>query len=280
MLTDSKINLAALNHDETLIVKARSKGIAFDDMSEQQFDAALTGIIFNISVICGCQLPVNENHINALEKEFSIFLKDYGYTNLTSEEILTAFRMNAAGQLQDKIEVYGSVFNLDYAGKVIRQYRDKRFHLDLRLGDMYVRVERDDIIAAEDQLRREKCKTQFEKYLSDENAELDLENCYMQLVHDGAFKDHNLYFRFTEHADLLIETHGRFYSVNELLKDAGRNLDITFTAQRLCVKYLFEQMKKTGKEKIYDDYWRLMHPNFDIPTHINVMTGEEYEKQF
>lgn len=280
MLTDSKINLAILTPDESLIVKARKAGIAFDDMTAQQFDVALTGIIFNISVICGCQLPVNEHHVKALEKEFSIFLNDYGYTSLTAEEVLTAFRMNAAGQLQEKIEVYGSVFNLDYAGKVIRQYRDKRFHLDIRLGNMYVQVERDEIIAAEDQLRREKCKAQFEKYLADENAELDLENCYMQLCHDDAFKDHNLYFRFTEQAGLLIETRGKLYTMNEMLRDAGRNLDITFSAQRLCVKYLFIQMKKTGKNKLYDDKWRLMHPNFEIPEHINVLTGERFEAEF
>lgn len=280
MLTDSRINLATLNHDETLIAKARQRGIAFDDMTEEQFDAALTGIIFSISVICGCQLPVNENHVNALEKEFSIFLRDYGYTSLTSEEILTAFRMNAAGQLQEKIEVYGSVFNLDYAGKVIRQYRDKRFHLDIRLGNMYVQKERDEIIAAEDQVRREKCKEQFELYLADENAELDLENCYMQLVHDGAFKEHNLYFKFTEHAGLLAETRGKLYTMNEMLRDAGRNLDIMFSSQRLCVNYLFQQMKKTGKDKLYDEKWQLVYPNFEIPDYIDVLTGKEREPEF
>lgn len=236
-------------------------------MDEKQIDVSLTGIIFNISVICGCQLPVNEHHIKALEKEFLIFLNDFGYTQMTCEEILTAFRMNAACKLDEKIEVYGSIFNIDYAGKVIRQYKDKRFNLDFKLGRMYIKKERDELIEEEDNTRRRKVQEQYEKYLSDDDAILDLENCYMQLIHDDAFLDNMVYKRFSDRGDYFSESTGKYayLSPKNSLTHYGEFMDAAFEAQRLAVKYMFLNMKKQGFKKVYNEEMKLIHKHFYIP---------------
>jgi len=81
-------------------------------MTENEVKAATTGLIFKISVICGCQLPTNDYHITVLEQEFITFLNEFGYHELTVEEILTAFRMNSNFLLPERVETYGAIFAL------------------------------------------------------------------------------------------------------------------------------------------------------------------------
>ena len=94
-------------------------------MSEKESSAAVTGIIFKVSVICGCQLPTHDAHINALEAEFLNFIENNGYGVMTVEEVLLAFRLNAAFKLKERVEIFGAVFNIDYAGKVLKQYQSE-----------------------------------------------------------------------------------------------------------------------------------------------------------
>jgi hypothetical protein len=264
-LNDSRLNLETLRNDERKIITARKTGYALCDLSEKEYDFALSGIIFTVSVICGCQLPTHDAHVNALEKEFSVFLKEYDYSHMTTEEVLTAFRMNSNGMLENRVEIYGSIFNIDYAGKVLSQYRSKSGRLEMKLANKIISIEYDEQIAAEDQARRVKIKEQWENYKQDNTAELDLSNCYMQLLHDGAFADKNLYFRFTNKAEALIRSRGIDAPISELINRYQNNLDISFEAQSLAVKYLFEQMAKTDKRIVYTDDWKIAYPGFEVP---------------
>lgn len=248
-----------LGNDEKRIVDARQVGLALVDLSQDEFEAALTGIIFNISVICGCQLPTHDAHVNALEKEFAIFLKEFGYGNLTPEEILTAFRMNANFRLQDKVETYGALFNIDFAGKVLTQYRDKRWSLDHKLNQVYEKREADKVFDEMANKRRVKVKTQYEKYVQDDNAVLDLTDCYMQLMEDDAFADRRVVELFNDHIKRGVQV-----SLSEMFKDGGY-LENAFNAEKKAVMFLFENMKKARKTKIYDEHLRLLHPGFQMP---------------
>ena len=84
MLNDLKDNYQNLYPDEKKIYDSRMIGISVQDMNESEVRAATTGIIFKISVICGCQVPTNELHIDALEQEFMVFLKEYTSDSLLS----------------------------------------------------------------------------------------------------------------------------------------------------------------------------------------------------
>ena len=238
-------------------------------MSDAETRAASTGIIFKVSVICGCQLPTHDAHINALEGEFLIFLNEFGYEKLTVEEILTAFRMNANFQLEKKVETYGTVFNVDYASKVLSQYKEQRFRLDIKLSDMHRKIEADKILAEEEKSRKEKIKQQFEKYLADKNAELDLENAYMQLDHDNAFLEKHFYLRFLngkhEHPKEGFRPVRGLHDVRQMFREYDDYLDKQFDAQKLAVKYLFKHMILQGKKEIYDASWNLMYPGFPPP---------------
>ena len=264
-LNDLGEELKNLKSDELRIIKARETGCAISDLNKQEYEAALTGIIFNVAAMCGCQLPTHEAHVNALEKEFTIFLKDYGYDNLTPEEILTAFRMNINFQLRDKIEIYGALFNIDFAAKVLSQYRNQRWTLDNNLLGMYHRKQNDKVFSEEAMRRRNRTKEQFELYLKDENAELDLTDCYMQLVEDGAFYNPRQSELFLQEARQEVRINDTS-KLGELLRTkAGINLEANFLAEKMAVRYLFDQMKKSNRLIIYDDDYKLVHKGFEMP---------------
>jgi len=264
MLKDFNSSLLDLREDERKIFDARMVGYALTDLTESELQAATTGIIFKVSVICGCQLPTHDFHINALESEFILFLTQNGYERLTVEEILTAFRMNANFQLQDKIETYGAIFNIDFASKVLSQYIGKRYKLDHKLSEIDRNMETKKILDEEEMKRRNKVIAQYELYLQDENSELDLSNCYMQLVHDGAFADHTIDKLFISQA---VKETDRMFD-NDFTKRlilGGIDLEANFTAGKLAVKFLFKEMKKRNFTKIYNDNMQLLNPGFEMP---------------
>ena len=246
-----------LNQTEIDILNARNTGKSFCDLTEEDFQISLTGILFNISVICGCQLPTHPAHVEALEKEFGIFLNGNGYSGLTYEEVLTAFRMNANFKLEEKVESYGAIFNINYAAQVLRFYRNKRGRID-ELGEGIVyNIEVKKELKKEDDIRRNKIIHQFEKYVADDNAELDLSNCFMQLREDGAFSNKSV-------EDELGYGRSGETSLTILLSNMGF-LDEKFENEKKVVKFLFENMKKTGRFKIYDEQLNLIHPGFELP---------------
>lgn len=257
LLTDLGTDLKNFNDKELKIINARQVGISLCDLTQAQFEVSLTGILFQVSVICGCDLPTHDAHINALEKEFGIFLNDNGFSGLTTEEVLLAFRMNSNGELPEEVKSYGKIFNIEFASRVLRQYRDKRGRVDLVAEGVFSKREADAELAAEDLRRRLKVIAQFEKFLSDESAELDLADCFMQLRFDGAFSnkvlpdDGSNYFRGSDPLQRLL--------------NSFEGLDSRFEKERETVRYLFSEMKKSGKKKIYDEDFKLCYPRFELP---------------
>lgn len=258
----------SLTENEVQIFDARETGKSFCDLSPVDFDISITGVIFKISVICGCQLPTHPAHIEALEKEFGIFLNENGYSGLTLEEVLLAFRMNANFKLGTKVESYGAIFNINYAAQVLRLYRDKRGIIDQAAERIIYSDDVEQKLQMEANARRTKIINQFEIFLNDK-AELDLSNCFMQLREDGAFSNKNIpddgtkYFRGSTEVERLL--------------NSFESLDTRFLKEQASVRYLFENMKLTGKLKIYDDKFKLLYPNFELPERFDV---SENKKEF
>lgn len=176
--------------------------------------------------------------------------------------------MNANFKLEEKIETYGAVFNIDYASKVLKLYCDKRYRLDHKLieVDRHIQVEKK--LAEEANIRRGKIKAAYDKFWLDDNADIDYTDFYMQLDEDNAFastRTFELFLKKAEEALPMVET-GNEHMGGHLnrLYPFKRNLDLEYTAQKLCVKYLFKNMKLTKKEKIYGDALNLLWPGFVI----------------
>jgi len=236
------------------------------DMSQKESETAATGIIFKISVICGCQLPTHDAHINALEAEFLTFLHDFGYYSLTAEEILVAFRMNAAFKLRERVEVYGAIFNIDYASKVLMLYMEDRHRLDRKLSEKMREIKADEQLEQEANVRRRKVKAQFSLFMSGvDMGELDLTDCFMQLDQDGAYLKRNSEERFMKPLPrgLHVDNFTR-------LSQWGERMEARFQAGKLAVIDLFEAMKKTGKNEIYTEDLKLIHKDYDLPEEVVV----------
>jgi len=168
--------------------------------------------------------------------------------------------MNAGFKLSEKIEVYGAVFNVDYAGKVLKLYMDERRRLDFKLADKYQKVEHDKFFEERSNTRRKKVKEQYKLFL-DGITELDLADCFIQLDEDGAFLQKKFDERFLEPAP------DRGYKGNAFMRltNWGEKLEKQFEAGRKAVMVLFEAMKKSGKHEIYTEDLKIIHTGFDIP---------------
>lgn len=85
--------------------------------------------IFKISAISGLTLSSSDKFADILNEEFLIMINDYGFSNLTFEEIVTAFRINAQGNYRtstgdiiETVNPYSTFFSINYAAKVLNNY--------------------------------------------------------------------------------------------------------------------------------------------------------------
>lgn len=109
--------------NEVVAYEAMCNGPTFKDLPARQQDVALTGIVFKIGVISGCPVPIDGNHRKELAIEMKKFmLQNKSFADLTFEEVLTAFRFNAARTGDEKVKHYQNMFNLDYLGEVLSCY--------------------------------------------------------------------------------------------------------------------------------------------------------------
>lgn len=231
-------------------------------MNEKEQSISATGLIFKISAITGCQLPTHEAHINALEQELLIFLKEFnGYDSYTNEEILTAFRMNAAYQLDEKVEDYGKVFNVEYIGKVLKLYSKKRHSLEYKLRDALFEQETQDKLLNESMRRRNKIQEQYKKFTENNDAELDLADCYMQLKEDNGFKNKAYHERYLPSSSLPKFNGSSVNSIGDYLK---AKIEFGFKAEHQSTLDYFKALYGATKSKTaYTSDWKLIMQHFD-----------------
>lgn len=135
-----EINSLKLNDFEKKIIQDRINGVAVCDTPEKQLSLMSEVSIFKISAICGFTLTANEKFADVLNEEFLLFLKDYGYSNLSFDEIVSAFRLNAkgwyrfpGGDTMPTVLPYSTFFSINYAGQVLACYMRLRQCLDSKL---------------------------------------------------------------------------------------------------------------------------------------------------
>ncbi len=119
------------------VVEARSTGLAFSELSDKQSRHAVDQIMFHGAAISGCPLPATDFFADIIGQELIIFINDFGYGNLTLEEIFLALRINAKGTSMsfpelnlEQVSFYGHCFNVDYIAKVLSNYGRIRTYFD------------------------------------------------------------------------------------------------------------------------------------------------------
>lgn len=89
------------------------------------------------AAISGCPTPLTEGFAQIIANELIVFINEYGYGNLTLQEVLTAMRLNAAGHWKwpsgdtvERIEFSGTCFNVTFISKVLYPYFAIRSNMD------------------------------------------------------------------------------------------------------------------------------------------------------
>ncbi len=129
MLEESNVNYPNLNNTDRIIIKSRMIGEAVCDINKSELSILSDVCIFKISAISGFSLPSSEKYADILNEEFLIMLNEYGFSELTFEEIISAFRINAQGNYRTNggdtigtVIPYSTFFSINYAAAVLNNY--------------------------------------------------------------------------------------------------------------------------------------------------------------
>lgn len=83
-------------------------------------------MVNKITVITG--LKIDSTTKDEFAKQFSKFMYAH-YSNLTVDEIISAFHLNAAESGEEKVKLWGQALTLELIGQVLTAYRSKRARL-------------------------------------------------------------------------------------------------------------------------------------------------------
>ena len=122
---------------ENKIIEKRLIGMSFCQLEEDILKTSVDELILKGSAITGCALPQTEFFADILTKEIVSYINEFGYGELTLEEIVFSLRLNAKGKLKwpsgvdiVQIKFTGNNFNIDFFANVLYNYFELRDILD------------------------------------------------------------------------------------------------------------------------------------------------------
>lgn len=128
-----------LNRKELQIIEARDNG-AISQYEKENLRNEIDTMIPRFSAISGCNLPNTSFFSWFVTDEIMIFLRDFGYSDYSLQEVLLAFRFNSEGgnkypngEEVEQIRFTGSCINVDYLSKIMLNYKQMRDLLDKKI---------------------------------------------------------------------------------------------------------------------------------------------------
>lgn len=120
-----------------LIIRARGRGLSFFEVAPEYIRSFTDSVIISIAAITGAELPESELLANSLSKEVEVLLNDFGYSDLTLEEVLLAVRLNYSSSFKNpygtdfEIGVAGNRVNVAFLSVVLNNYKTYRDFMDI-----------------------------------------------------------------------------------------------------------------------------------------------------
>lgn len=122
---------------ENKIIDKRLIGLSFCQLDDDSLKTSVDELILKASAITGCALPHTEFFADILTKEIVSYINEFGYGELTIDEIIFSLRLNAKGKLKwpsgveiEQIKFSGNNFNIDFFANVLFNYFQLRDILD------------------------------------------------------------------------------------------------------------------------------------------------------
>lgn len=135
-----EINRNKLTEVEKKIISARLEGKSICQLTDESLRVAADQIILKSAYIVGCPTPETEFYSEGLAKEMIEYLNEFGFSELTLNEIILAIRLNTKGGLKypsgtdvEKIIFSGTCFNIDFLSKILSNYMTFRNILDRKI---------------------------------------------------------------------------------------------------------------------------------------------------
>jgi len=120
-----------------LIIRARGRGLSFFEVAPEYIRSFTDSVIISIAAITGAELPESDLLANSLSKEVEVLLNDFGYSDLTLEEVLLAVRLNYSSSFKNpygtdfEIGVAGNRVNVAFLSVVLNNYKTYRDFMDI-----------------------------------------------------------------------------------------------------------------------------------------------------
>jgi hypothetical protein len=131
--------LLKINNIELAILKARMRSEPIQVVDKKKYSVLADVAIFKIAAIVGLSLPTSEKFADVLNEELLILLTEFGYNDLTFDELVLAFRVNSQyyrtpqGDTINPIIPYSSFFSINYASAVLNNYKRIRSIVDMKV---------------------------------------------------------------------------------------------------------------------------------------------------
>lgn len=136
-LNDLENILKKKTAEEIKIIAARKHGLSIGQMNETELRYVSDQVITKGSAIYGCDMPQTDFFASIISKELTDFLLEFGYENLTLNEILLSMKMNADGNLKNslgedlsQIVFSGKFIHISFLSKVLKNYKVLRNNLE------------------------------------------------------------------------------------------------------------------------------------------------------
>lgn len=132
-----------LNDFEEKVIDARLNGLSFCQIDEDKLRWCTDQIMLRGAAISGCTIPGTEFFAEIISEELRNYILNFGYKDLSYEEILLALRINSKGGYKypsgidlEPVAFFGNCFNVDYFSKVLNNYMAIRNMLDRKLQNI------------------------------------------------------------------------------------------------------------------------------------------------
>jgi hypothetical protein len=106
--------------------------LSFSQLDESDQKIIMDELMLRIASIAGCNLPKTDFFAMFIAEEISHYILNFGFQELTVEEILLAFRLNShgyryeTGEYMVMVNFTGHCLNVDYVSKVLSNYMTMR----------------------------------------------------------------------------------------------------------------------------------------------------------
>lgn len=249
-IASTQQNKPSLTSNEILIRQCAQQGQRIGAIDARSIGKTFGELVKKITVITG--LRIDPAAKDMFVEQFTTFICTH-YSNMTVEEVVTAFHLNANESGEDKVILYGNTFTLELIGQVLTKYKAKRAAVVRKLNsNIAIAIEAPKPTPEQMEIdARTLVNGFYEKYLNQELGEVQMS--YAHLVYDDIKK---------YGADLLPPKGGGIWSKfhKEALAHRQEELmnPIKHTAERhehreLIKEYLTGHIRYSEEEKVLNE---------------------------